>query len=270
MKVISSPVELQKICLKLSSKKIGLVPTMGALHAGHVSLIKKAVKANDITVVSIFVNPKQFGPNEDYLKYPRPLQADLAICKKNKVSYVFTPKPEDMYTGDYSTFVEVLGLSDNMCGAFRPGHFKGVATVVAKLFNITGADNAYFGMKDFQQLKIIERMARDLNFKTRVVPCPIVREKDGLAMSSRNVYLSKQARAEAVKISASLFKAKTIKNARFIKNEISKIRDSKIDYVEILDAGTLGKVTKSTKEVLAAVAVWVGKTRLIDNITFKV
>ena len=273
MKVIRNPQTLQKICLKLAGKNIGLVPTMGALHAGHLSLIKKSVAQNDVTIVSIFVNPKQFAPGEDYLKYPRPLKKDLGICRAAKVDYVFAPSPEDMYSNEHLTYVEVLKTGERLCGMSREGHFKGVATVVAKLFNITFADNAYFGLKDFQQLKVIQQMARDLNFKSRVIACPTVRESDGLAMSSRNVYLTAPERAQALKISAALQNAKgkkiqTVKN--FVKNEISKIKNVKIDYIELLDAHNLQKTSAKTKEIVIAVAVWVGKTRLIDNMIFKV
>jgi len=265
MKVIISAASLQKICIKLAGKSIGLVPTMGALHAGHESLIKKSVSSNDITIVSIFVNSKQFGPGEDYLKYPRSIAADLKVCKAYKVDYVFVPRPKDMYAKDHSTYVDVSGLSELLCGAVRKGHFRGVTTVVAKLFNITFADNAYFGLKDFQQLKVIQKMAADLNFKTRVVPCPTVREKDGLALSSRNTYLSPAERAQALKISEALLSGLS---PSAIKKRIKK-DFPKYDYIEILDAGTLGKISKKTKEAVIAVAVWIGKTRLIDNITVR-
>ena len=202
MKVIKIASQLQKIAFKhlKSGDNIGLVPTLGALHQGHESLILKSKKNDDVTIVSIFVNPVQFGPNEDYLKYPRPTKKDLELCKKNHVDYVFMPTVNEMFPNNYKTFIEVTVLQDIMCGKFRPTHFRGVATVVAKLLNISCACNAYFGIKDFQQLKIIEKMVKDLNFKTKIVPCPIVREKNGLAVSSRNLYLSTQEKEMSSKI----------------------------------------------------------------------
>jgi pantoate--beta-alanine ligase len=275
MKVIKDALQLQKVAFKhlINGDEIGLVPTMGALHEGHISLIEKSVKNDDITIVSIFVNPVQFGPNEDYLKYPRPVKKDLEICERNHVDYVFMPSVNNMFPQDHKTFVEVKTLQDIMCGAFRPVHFRGVATVVSKLFNISCADRAYFGMKDFQQLKIIEKMTKDLNFRTKIVPCPIVREKNGLALSSRNSYLSDEERLLSLNISKSLkeaareFKNKSL-NAVKKKavNKLKKIPNSKIDYAEIVSADDLSPADKNTKRAVFAVAVWVGKTRLIDNI----
>ncbi|MDR2191947.1 MAG: pantoate--beta-alanine ligase [Endomicrobium sp.] len=275
MKIIKKVSELQKIALKhlVNKDEIGLVPTMGALHEGHISLISKSVKNDDITIVSIFVNPIQFGQNEDYLKYPRPLEKDLAICKKNHVNYVFVPSAEEMFPRANRTRVEVKGLQDLLCGRFRINHFSGVDTVVAKLFNITFADRAYFGMKDFQQLRIIEKMVKDLNFRTKIVPCEIVREKSGLALSSRNFYLNPEEKESAVLISKTLKLAKEeIKVKSFsaaVKNavkRISSIKNSRIDYVEAVDFNDLSPVSKNTKKAVLAVAVWIGKTRLIDNI----
>jgi pantoate--beta-alanine ligase len=275
MKIIKKIPELQKIALKhlINEDEIGLVPTMGALHEGHVSLISKSVKNDDVTIVSIFVNPIQFSPDEDYLKYPRPLEKDLAVCKKNHVNYVFVPDVSEMFAKDYKTRVEVEVLQDLLCGRFRVNHFSGVATVVAKLFNITFADRAYFGMKDFQQLRIVEKMAKDLNFRTKIVPCEIVREKSGLALSSRNSYLNPEEKESAVLISKSLRLAKEeIKSKSFaavLKNaskRISSIKNSKIDYVEILDFKNLTQVSTKTKKAVLAAAGWIGKTRLIDNI----
>jgi pantoate--beta-alanine ligase len=274
MKVIRDALQLQKIAFKhlKEGDEIGLVPTMGAFHNGHVSLIEKSVKNDDITIVSIFVNPIQFGPDEDYLKYPRPVKKDLEICKKNHVDYVFMPSVNDMFPKAHKTFVEVKTLQDIMCGAFRPIHFRGVATVVSKLFNISCADRAYFGMKDFQQLKIIEKMTKDLNFRTKIVPCPIVREKSGLALSSRNSYLSDEEKSLSLNISKILKEAaKEFKNKSLTAvkkkavNKLKKIPNSKIDYAEIVSAKDLSPADKNTKKAVFAVAVWIGKTRLIDN-----
>ncbi|MDR2811964.1 MAG: pantoate--beta-alanine ligase [Endomicrobium sp.] len=274
MKVIKDALQLQKIALKhlKDSDEIGLVPTMGAFHNGHVSLIERSIKNDDITIVSIFVNPAQFGPDEDYLKYPRPVKKDLEICKKNHVDYVFMPSVNDMFPKAHKTFVEVKTLQDIMCGAFRPAHFRGVATVVSKLFNISCADRAYFGMKDFQQLKIIEKMTKDLNFRTKIVPCPIVREKSGLALSSRNSYLSDEEKSLSLNISKILKEvAKEFKNKplnavkKKAVNKLKKIPNSKIDYAEIVSAKDLSTADRNTKKAIFAVAVWIGKTRLIDN-----
>ncbi|MDR3275293.1 MAG: pantoate--beta-alanine ligase [Endomicrobium sp.] len=275
MKVIKNTLQMQKIALKYikDGDEVGLVPTMGALHEGHISLIARSVKSNDITIVSIFVNPMQFDPNEDYLKYPRPVRKDLEICKKNYVDYVFMPSVNDMFPVEHKTFLEVKFLQDILCGAFRANHFKGVATVVVKLFNISCADRAYFGMKDLQQLKIIERMTKDLNFKTKIIPCQIVREKNGLALSSRNSYLSVEERNLSVNISKILKEAaQDFKNKNLnavMKNAVNKLKEiygSKIDYAEIINFNDLSPVDKHVKKVVFAVAVWIGKTRLIDNI----
>ena len=224
--------------------------------------------------MSIFVNPVQFGPNEDYLKYPRPTKKDLELCKKNHVDYVFMPTVNEMFPNNYKTFIEVTVLQDIMCGKFRPTHFRGVATVVAKLLNISCACNAYFGIKDFQQLKIIEKMVKDLNFKTKIVPCPIVREKNGLAVSSRNLYLSTQEKEMSSKIYKILKEVSIIdfknKSPHILKqntiSKLNKIPNIKIDYVDIVNFDDLSSLNKSTKKVVLAVAVWIGKTRLIDNI----
>jgi pantoate--beta-alanine ligase len=275
MKVIKTASELQKIAFKhlKNSDEIGLVPTMGALHQGHESLILKSKKNDDVTIVSIFVNPAQFGPNEDYLKYPRSTTKDLQLCKKNHVDYVFVPTVNEIFPNSYKTFVEVHDLQNIMCGKFRPTHFRGVATVVAKLLNISCASNAYFGMKDFQQLKIIETMVKDLNFKTKVVPCHIVREKSGLAISSRNSYMSTQEKDTSSKISKILKEAVIDfknKNLSYLKKstvtKLNKIPNIKIDYVDIVNFKDLSFADKNTKKTVLAVAVWIGKTRLIDNI----
>jgi pantoate--beta-alanine ligase len=275
MKIIKNASQMQKITLKhiKDGDEIGLVPTMGALHEGHISLIAKSVKNDDITIVSIFVNPIQFGPDEDYLKYPRPAKKDKEICKKNHVDYIFMPSVNDMFPADYKTFIEVKNLQDILCGAFRANHFRGVVTAVAKLFNISCADRAYFGMKDFQQLKIIEKMGRDLNFRTKIIPCSIAREKNGLAFSSRNSYLSAEEKKRSLSISKSLkaavedFKCRDL---NFVKktviNKLKKIPEIEIDYAEIVNFDDLSPADKGTKKAVFAVAVWIGKTRLIDNV----
>ncbi|MBQ3835489.1 MAG: pantoate--beta-alanine ligase [Elusimicrobia bacterium] len=276
MKIIKSPQELQKACLNLikKNKSIGLVPTMGALHAGHISLIKKSVSQNDITVVSVYVNPIQFGPNEDYNKYPRPIENDIKICKDNKVDFLFLPTNETLYGKDFLTYVSTEKISKIMCGVTRPIHFRGVTTVVSKLLNISLADRAYFGLKDYQQYIIIKKMVEDLNIRTKIIGCPIVREKSGIALSSRNTYLKPEAKAEANGIYAALCIAKKEfsagKNLSAIKKNLEKnilkIKDSKIDYIELRNADTLEPADKNDKKVLAAVAVKVGNVRLIDNI----
>jgi pantoate--beta-alanine ligase len=276
MKIIKTVSQLQKMAFKhfKNGDEIGLVPTMGALHKGHESLILKSKKNDDITIVSIFVNPVQFSPNEDYLKYPRPIEKDLKLCKKNHVDYIFMPTVNEMFPNSHKTFVEVTGLQDIMCGKFRPTHFRGVATVVAKLLNISYAYNAYFGMKDFQQLKIIETMVKDLNFKTKIIPCPIIREKSGLAISSRNLYLSPQEKEMSSKISKILkevsvdFKSKSLDSLKqSTVSKLNKIPNLKIDYVDIVNFKDLSFANKNAKKVVLAVAVWIGETRLVDNIT---
>jgi pantoate--beta-alanine ligase len=275
MKIIKNASQMQRIALKhiKGGDEIGLVPTMGALHEGHVSLITKSVKNDDITIVSIFVNPVQFGPNEDYLKYPRPAQKDKEICKKNHVDYVFIPTVNDMFPADHKAFIEVKVLQDILCGAFRINHFRGVVTVIAKLFNISCADRAYFGMKDFQQLRIIEKMGKDLNFRTKIIPCSIIRERNGLALSSRNSYLSAEEKKRSLNISKSVreaaedFKCRDLNFVRkTIVNKLKKIPGSKIDYAEIVNFDDLSPADKNTKKAVFMVAVWIGGTRLIDNI----
>ena len=261
--------------LKKENKTIGLVPTMGYLHEGHISLMKCSKKDNDITVVSIFVNPIQFGENEDFDKYPRDIERDLKICNNIGVDYIFNPEYKDMYPEGYSTYVEVENLTENLCGAFREGHFKGVTTVVNKLFNIVKPDRAYFGKKDYQQLKVIQKMVKDLNMDIEIIGCPIVREKDGLAMSSRNKYLSPEERKSALSLSKALFEAKK----RFLEGEndskvlkdliidiISSYPNTKIQYVEIIDPENLKPKIIAEKGDVIAIAVFVGGTRLIDNI----
>ena len=261
--------------LKKEDKTIGFVPTMGYLHEGHISLMNCSKRDNDITVVSIFVNPIQFGENEDFDKYPRDIKRDLEICSNVEVDYLFNPDYKDMYPEDYSTYVEVKNLTDNLCGAFRKGHFRGVTTVVNKLFNIIKPNRAYFGKKDYQQLKVIQKMVKDLNMDIDIVGCPIVREKDGLAMSSRNKYLSPEDRKSALSLSKALFEAKKIflegeKEVRVLKNLITDIISSypntKIQYIEIVDPENLKSKKIAEKGDIIAIAVFVGETRLIDNI----
>ncbi|KGM93884.1 pantoate--beta-alanine ligase [Clostridium botulinum] len=257
---------------------IGLVPTMGCLHEGHKSLIDKAVKENDKVVVSVFVNPTQFGPNEDFNKYPRNLKNDMDICEKVGVSIIFNPNSSEMYCDDASTYVNVEKLTEGLCGAKRQGHFKGVCTVVSKLFNIVTPRRAYFGVKDAQQLAIIKRMVRDLNFNIDIIGCPIIREDDGLAKSSRNKYLSYEERRAAAILNKSLKNAKmSLKNGErdvnkvknIIKNKILEESLANIDYIEIVDSVTLQNINTIDHDALVAIAVFIGNTRLIDNFTFK-
>lgn len=257
---------------------IGLVTTMGFLHEGHQSLIKKAVKENDKVVVSVFVNPTQFGPNEDFNSYPRDIERDFKYCMYSGATVVFNPSPEEMYLKGNCTTINVSGLTDFLCGAKRPIHFGGVCLVVSKLLNIVTPDKAYFGEKDAQQLAVIKRMVKDLNIDTEIIGCPIIRENDGLAKSSRNTYLSKEERKSALILnrSLSLAKEELVKgnlNPKNIKELITaKINSehlAKIDYVEIVDSETLQPVGQIENSVLVAIAVFIGKTRLIDNFTFE-
>lgn len=257
---------------------IGLVPTMGYLHEGHRSLIDKAVKENDRIVVSIFVNPTQFGPNEDLSTYPRDIDRDKELCEKAGASIVFNPEPSEMYFNNASTYVDVENLTKGLCGAKRPGHFKGVCTIVSKLLNIVNPDKAYFGEKDAQQLAVIRRMVRDLNFDIEIIGCPIIREKDGLAKSSRNAYLSREERAAATILNKSLMEGKELLengeiSAEVIKSKIKSEIDSellaKIDYIEIVDKYTLEPVRNIKSSILISIAVFIGNTRLIDNFTFE-
>ncbi|WP_236897973.1 pantoate--beta-alanine ligase [Clostridium beijerinckii] len=264
---------------KREGLSVGYVPTMGALHEGHESLIKRAVEENDKVVVSVFVNPTQFGPNEDYDSYPRNINKDLELCINAGASVVFNPEPSEMYYGDKSTSVSVSGLTSVLCGAKRPGHFDGVCLVVSKFLNIVTPDKAYFGEKDAQQVAVIKRMVRDLNIDVEIVACPIIREEDGLAKSSRNTYLSKDERKAALVLSRSLEIAKDAlrkgeRNANNIKNSIKEVLNSeplaKIDYVEIVDSDSLKSVEIIERNVLISIAVYIGKTRLIDNFTFEI
>lgn len=254
---------------------IGLVPTMGALHAGHASLIRAARLETGFVVVTIFVNPTQFGPNEDLARYPRTLDADLAVCEREGADLVFQPEPAVIYPAGFRTFVEVHGLQDVLCGASRPGHFRGVATVVLKLFNIVGPDLAYFGQKDAQQARIIEQLVRDLDVPIRLRICPIVREADGLALSSRNHYLDPDQRRHAVALHDALEEARRQITAgerdatrlrQLLTQRIAATPGALLDYAAVVDADTLQPIERIGGEVLIALAVKFGGTRLIDNV----
>lgn len=263
---------------KAKGLKVGFVPTMGYLHEGHESLIKKASEENDRVVVSIFVNPIQFGPKEDLSTYPRDLDRDSKVCKSAGADIIFHPENEEMYFKDFSTFVDMNGLTAELCGKSRPTHFRGVCTVVTKLFNIVAPDRAYFGEKDAQQLAVIKRMVRDLNIDVEIIGCPIVREKDGLAKSSRNTYLSVEERNAATILNKSLTVAKEKIKAgernsaaiiKLIEETINSEKLAKIDYIEVVDSLSMEKVERIEKAVLVAIAVFIGKTRLIDNFTYE-
>ncbi len=284
MKIIKKISECKSIISSLRQKgcKIGLVPTMGSLHEGHLNLIRMAKKECDKVIVSIFVNPKQFGPGEDFKKYPRDIERDSMLAREEGADYIFNPAAEEMYDPDYKTIVEVKELSDIMCGKYRPGHFKGVATVVLKLFNIMNAHIAYFGEKDYQQMIIIKKMVDDLNLDINIVSGPTIRERDGLALSSRNKYLSTEERKNAVILYESLKMAKDMiecgeKNLEKVKNKVKKkLKENrfinKVDYFEFRDPVTLEerkRVGRKQKRLLTVAAVWIGKTRLIDNIVIK-
>ncbi len=280
MKTINNIKETRQIISqwKKDGYTIGLVPTMGFLHEGHASLIKKAVEDNDKVVVSIFVNPIQFGPNEDFDKYPRDLKKDSDLCQNLGADLIFAPTVSEMYASKIYTSVDVETLGNNLCGAKRQGHFSGVCTVVSKLFNIIKPDKAYFGQKDAQQLAIIKKMVDDLNFDIEIVPCDIVREPSGLAMSSRNSYLTDLQKNSALILSKSLNMAQQSlksgeRDAEKIKNLILQNIKSEplanIDYVEIVDLQNLEPVEKIKGDILVAIAVFIGKTRLIDNFVFK-
>lgn len=277
MKIFKNPEEVQKYLIseKMNRKKISFVPTMGYLHEGHLSLMREGRKYGDILVVSIFVNPTQFGPNEDLDRYPRDFEGDVEKCKSVGVDVIFYPTNENMYPENFQTYVTVEKVTKNLCGLSRPTHFRGVATVVAKLFNIVQPDYAFFGEKDFQQLVVIKQMVRDLNFPIKIIGCPIVREPDGLAMSSRNAYLSSEERKQALCLYKSILKVKELfekgeRNSQKLieaaKSVITKHPLAKIDYVKIVDINTMEDIEgEINKDALYAVAVWIGKTRLIDN-----
>ena len=253
---------------------VGLVPTMGYLHEGHQSLIARSVAENDRTVVSDFVNPIQFGPTEDLATYPRDIERDAALCESTGANLIFHPEADEMYAPDFCTYVDMDHLTKGLCGKTRPIHFRGVCTVVSKLFHIVQPDRAYFGQKDAQQLAVIRRMVRDLNMPLTIVGCPIIREEDGLAKSSRNTYLSAEERKAALCLSRGLNKGKAAVEAgetdaekvkAIITAEIEAEPLSRLDYVEIVDWNNLEPVSSTEGSILAAVAVYIGKTRLIDN-----
>jgi pantoate--beta-alanine ligase len=276
MQTIHSPAEMQKtaIALRSQGKRIGFVPTMGYLHEGHRSLMRLARRHADVLVVSIFVNPTQFGPGEDFSKYPRDFPRDEDVCLREMTHIIFYPSVIDMYPADSSVFVVEEKLSRGLCGAARPGHFRGVCTVVAKLFNIVQPEVAAFGEKDGQQLRIIERMVRDLNFPVRIIRGPTLRESDGLAMSSRNSYLSPEERKQALCLRRALDRAEELyrrgerKSDRIVSEMnavIGGVPAARIDYIEVVDDSSLEAVETIQRPCMVALAVFVGKTRLIDN-----
>jgi len=279
VKIIKKVKTMQKLSdsRRCEGRVIGLVPTMGALHDGHVSLIKKCKAESDVTIVSIFINRLQFGVNEDFSNYPKRFDADKKVALSAGVDYIFAPSEDELYSDVFSSFVDVKGVTDNLCGASRPGHFKGVTTVVAKLFNIIKPHKAYFGEKDYQQLVTIKKMVADLNFDVKIIGGKIVRERDGLAMSSRNVYLKSDERKRAPIIYKSLKESRELffngENSSFkiIKNAVNMIESQgfKIDYVKIVDLITLRDVKEIGSPALMAVAAKIGGTRLIDNIILK-
>lgn len=280
MRVVEKVNDVRAIVKEWKAKglKVGFVPTMGYLHEGHESLIRKTSEENDRVVVSIFVNPIQFGLKEDLSTYPRDLDRDSKVCGRSGADIIFHPENEEMYFEDFSTFVDMSGLTAGLCGKSRPTHFRGVCTVVTKLFNIVAPDRAYFGEKDAQQLVVIKRMVRDLNIDIEIIGCPIVREKDGLAKSSRNTYLSVEERNAATILNKSLTLAKEKiqsgeRNSEVIIKLIEEILNSeklaRVDYIEVVDSLSMEKVERIEKSVLVAIAVFIGKTRLIDNFTYE-
>ena len=280
MKIVKTIEEVRNITSQWRAEgmSVGLVPTMGFLHEGHKSLIDRAVSENDRVVVSDFVNPTQFGPSEDLEAYPRDINRDAELCEKAGAALIFNPEPSEMYYDDCEAYVNINSLSDELCGKSRPIHFKGVCTVVSKLFNIVKPDRAYFGQKDAQQLAIIKRMVRDLNFDVQIVGCPIIREADGLAKSSRNTYLGSEERKAALILSKAVKLGEDM--AKSGENDaekiVSKMKElintepmARIDYVEAVDAISIQPVKKMDGAVLVAMAVYIGKTRLIDNFIFE-
>jgi pantoate--beta-alanine ligase len=277
MKTINTTREMRSAARDLRSQRarLGLVPTMGALHEGHLSLVRAAKAKSDVVAVSIFVNPTQFGPREDFARYPRNLEKDCELLEREGVEFVFAPTVEEVYPRGAVTWVTVEGLSDRLCGKSRPGHFRGVATVVAKLFNIVEPDVAFFGQKDAAQVAVIKRMVRDLNMAVQIEICPIVREPDGLALSSRNAYLSPDERKMALVLHASLQRAQKLfnegeRNAAKLAAEAKKAfvwqPAVKLDYLDIVDPDGLEPLETLDQKSLVAVAAFVGNTRLIDNI----
>ena len=281
MKIVNKVRQMQVLSdkFKKEGKKIAFVPTMGYFHKGHLSLMERGRKLADILVISIFVNPIQFGPGEDFREYPRDLERDLSLAEGVGVDVVFIPEAEEMYPPDYQTYLEVTGLTQHLCGLFRPGHFRGVTTVVAKLFNIVKPDIALFGLKDYQQYIVIKRMVRDLNYDIEIVGCPIIREEDGLAMSSRNTYLTPEQRKSALCLYQGIKLAKRLvregqRDAKIIVKEVIDYIESKpytqIDYVKICHPETLDDLEYLNDKALLALAVRVGKARLIDNTILEV
>jgi pantoate--beta-alanine ligase len=277
MKLIKTIDEMRAFrkATRQSGKPLALIPTMGALHEGHLSLVRAAREKSDVVAVSIFVNPTQFGPNEDFGKYPRTLESDSALLERQYVDVIFAPSVDDVYLPGAVTWVTVEGMSDRLCGKSRPGHFRGVTTVVSKLFHIIEPDAAFFGQKDAAQVAIIRRMVRDLNMPVSIEICPIIRESNGLALSSRNAYLNPEERKSALILHRSLLRAQTLfeggerNSANLIaagKQEFSREPKARLDYLEIVDPDSLEPVTTISKCTLIAVAAYVGNTRLIDNI----
>lgn len=278
MKIIRTTTEMQAAALRYSRQgvSIGFVPTMGALHEGHLSLVRRARMENDLVIASIFVNPTQFGPNEDYSKYPRVFEQDIRLLKAAKIDAVFAPTPQDMYPAGFTTSIDVVALRQTLCGPFRPGHFQGVATVVAKLFELVRPTRAYFGEKDYQQVQVIRQMIDDLRMPVRLVACPTVREADGLAASSRNRYLSRKEREEAVKLYQALYLGRelveqhvfseTAKLLARLTQVLKTIPGVKIDYLSLVDPVTLQPFKRVQRPALLAAAIRIGKTRLIDNV----
>ncbi len=281
MNTITKAKEMRKAALeeKTRGRSIGFVPTMGFLHEGHLSLVRESVRRADVTVVSIYVNPAQFGPQEDFQQYPRDIQRDVELLKNEMVDYLFLPDNQEIYPEGYKTYVEVHDLQDKLCGRSRPGHFRGVCTVVLKLFSIVSPDRAFFGQKDAQQAIILKRMAQDLNLGVTIEVMPIVREEAGLALSSRNAYLNQKERNAARVLSASLEQARVmVENGESdadqiierMKKMIGREPLAQIDYVEIVDMENLDPVQKIENKALAALAVFIGKVRLIDNTILQV
>ena len=280
LKLIQSADEMRAACrhARADQHRLGFVPTMGALHEGHLSLVRAARGQCDVVAASIFVNPTQFGPNEDFTRYPRNLEQDRKLLEAERVDLLFAPSLEEMYSPGAAAFVEVKGLSEKLCGRSRPGHFRGVTTVVAKLFNIVLPSVAYFGQKDAAQAAIIRQMARDLNFDVQIVVCPIVRESDGLALSSRNAYLSPADRKQASVLYRALSRIQFVadqgerSSAKLIEAGKSVLREEpavRLDYLEIVHPDTLQPVSEIAGSALVAVAAFVGNTRLIDNIVLR-
>ena len=280
MKIVYTINELQTelSVLKAQGKKVGLVPTMGALHAGHASLVKHSAKDNDVTVVSVFVNPTQFNDKNDLIKYPRTLDADCKLLETNGCSFVFAPSVEEMYPEPDTRKFNFAPLDSVMEGAFRPGHFNGVAQIVSKLFDAVKPHRAYFGEKDFQQLAIIREMVKQLNYDLEIVGCPIVREEDGLALSSRNARLSAEEREIALKISQTLFKSRTFaadhsvsETIRFVEESIAAERGLRLEYFKIVNGNTLQEFGNwaDTNYAVGCITVFCGEVRLIDNIKYK-